>query len=81
MALIKCPECGKEISNKAKMCIHCGYPIDNKTNQKEKKYAVYLRKITGKNNNEIAGNRVTMKIKLRDNYKLSDYEVNKIFSG
>lgn len=28
MALIKCPECGKEISNKAKMCIHCGYPMD-----------------------------------------------------
>ena len=28
MALIKCPECGKEISDKAKACIHCGYPLD-----------------------------------------------------
>lgn len=28
MALIKCPECGREISDKAKMCIHCGYPLD-----------------------------------------------------
>ena len=28
MALIKCPECGKEISDKAKCCIHCGYPLD-----------------------------------------------------
>lgn len=27
MALIKCPECGKEISDKAKTCIHCGYPM------------------------------------------------------
>ena len=27
MALIKCNECGKEISNKAKICIHCGNPI------------------------------------------------------
>ena len=27
MALIKCPECGKEISNQAKACMHCGYPI------------------------------------------------------
>lgn len=27
MALIKCPECGKEISDKANSCIHCGYPI------------------------------------------------------
>lgn len=27
MALIKCSECGKEISDKAKTCIHCGNPI------------------------------------------------------
>lgn len=27
MALIKCPECGREISDKAKNCINCGYPI------------------------------------------------------
>lgn len=27
MALIKCPECGKEISDKASTCINCGYPI------------------------------------------------------
>lgn len=24
MALIKCDECGKEISDRAKKCIHCG---------------------------------------------------------
>lgn len=29
MALIKCPECGKEISDKAPACIHCGYPLEN----------------------------------------------------
>ncbi len=27
MALIKCPECGKEVSNKAPSCIHCGTPL------------------------------------------------------
>lgn len=27
--LIKCPECGKEISNKADCCPNCGFPIDN----------------------------------------------------
>ncbi len=32
MALIKCPECGKEISDQAPACIHCGYPL-NKTVQ------------------------------------------------
>lgn len=31
MALIKCPECGKEISDKAGKCPHCGYQL-----QKEK---------------------------------------------
>ena len=28
MALIKCPECGREISSQAKQCIHCGYPLE-----------------------------------------------------
>lgn len=28
MALIKCPKCGKEISDKAEKCPHCGYPIE-----------------------------------------------------
>jgi DNA-directed RNA polymerase subunit M/transcription elongation factor TFIIS len=28
MALIYCQECGKEISNKAKACIHCGCPTE-----------------------------------------------------
>lgn len=32
MALIKCPECGKEISNKAVACIHCGCPLQQGTN-------------------------------------------------
>ena len=27
MALIACPECGKEISNRSLACIHCGYPL------------------------------------------------------
>ena len=31
MALIQCPECGQSVSDKAKNCIHCGYPLQ-KTN-------------------------------------------------
>ena len=30
MALIKCNECGKEISDKATICIHCGCPVELK---------------------------------------------------
>lgn len=25
--LVKCPECGKEVSNKSEICIHCGCPL------------------------------------------------------
>lgn len=31
MALIKCPECKKEVSDQATVCIHCGYPLKTKT--------------------------------------------------
>ena len=27
MALIKCPECGQDVSDKAKICPHCGYEL------------------------------------------------------
>lgn len=30
MALIKCPECGKDISNTTENCIHCGYFLNKK---------------------------------------------------
>lgn len=45
MSLIICPECKKEISDKADVCIHCGYPIKNDKNNQHsnitKKY-VYM---------------------------------------
>ncbi len=34
MALIICPECGKEVSDKSDVCIHCGYPLINLVNTK-----------------------------------------------
>ena len=27
MALIKCPECNRDVSDKAATCPHCGYPL------------------------------------------------------
>lgn len=30
MSLIKCKECGKEISDKAESCVNCGCPISKK---------------------------------------------------
>lgn len=29
MALITCPECGNQVSDKASACIHCGYPLSS----------------------------------------------------
>lgn len=35
MALINCPECGKQVSDKSAICIHCGYPIAEHQQTKE----------------------------------------------
>lgn len=37
MALINCPECGKEVSNAAESCPHCGYPIKRFIEEEQKK--------------------------------------------
>ena len=36
MALIKCPECGKDVSTSAEACPHCGFPIKNNAANKQK---------------------------------------------
>lgn len=36
MSLIKCPECGKEISEHAKECPNCGFPIEKKVEEDSK---------------------------------------------
>lgn len=33
VALIRCPECGKTISDQAAVCIHCGFPIESKNDR------------------------------------------------
>lgn len=40
MALIKCPECGREISDKAVTCPNCGCPIDSRPKNEEKQIYV-----------------------------------------
>lgn len=45
MALIQCPECGKEISNTSKECIHCGYPLKRKVHIPKKRIAIVLTAI------------------------------------
>lgn len=35
MSLIECPECGKQISDKAMACPGCGYPVSSKATENE----------------------------------------------
>jgi len=34
--LIKCPECKKDMSDKAEKCPHCGYPLKKKDKNESK---------------------------------------------
>lgn len=36
MALIKCPECGRNITDTNEICIHCGCPVTKKKDKKKK---------------------------------------------
>lgn len=53
MALIDCPECEKQVSDKAESCPYCGYPIkdtlsdNNDDDWKETKYKLLLKKYVG----------------------------------
>lgn len=62
MALIKCPECGKEISNMAKVCIHCGFPLqeDNVCVIGDKTYDLSSYKTRILQNNSIDNNELRL---------------------
>lgn len=44
MALIKCSECGKEVSDKANACPNCGAPIKEDEIKKEIKAGINMTK-------------------------------------
>ena len=44
MAMIVCTECGKEISDKAKICPHCGYPMTHFNQNDNVKKKSYLKR-------------------------------------
>ena len=48
MALIKCPECEREISDKAEACPHCGCPTAKNVKQKQLSIADKFKEIAFK---------------------------------
>ena len=40
MVLIKCPECGQDVSTYAEICPHCGYPLQKSKPTEEAKQIV-----------------------------------------
>ena len=76
MALIKCPECGKDVSDQSDKCIHCGYPIKIKTiiNNQEYDLSYELKLVlSGKNIEAIKSVREKVGLGLADGKSIIDY--------
>jgi len=69
MALIKCSNCGHDVSDKAKACPHCGCPIQAQTSENIDEEVIEKENV----NNETSNNDV-MGVFVPDNSDNSDYE-------
>ena len=79
--LIECPECGKQISDKSKQCIHCGFPIKKESenniciiNDKSYDFSLILDKIL---NNEPIGLVIRT---IRDTCNMSMTDAKKLYN-
>lgn len=89
MSLIKCPECGYEISDRSTVCIHCGYPISEnmnntcKINGKEYDFSNVINLVnTGKYQDAFLEIRKICKLSIKNSLNLIKYidEHSNIFS-
>lgn len=71
MALITCSECGKQISDRASVCIHCGCPIED-TNKDNKLYKIILKEFIDQKKKSDAW--ANCGIKLRNSYNIPTKE-------
>ena len=88
MALIQCPECGQQISDTAKCCVHCGFPIKEQPQSAEvkqaesKKLADLQTATTASNNTENQYRKaIIQEFKpLQENWKKRDKMAKTIFT-
>ena len=86
MALITCGECGKEISDKATSCVHCGCPIlsNRESDNNNEQSADKIKEINGRMINidelvrESRGNDEAMANRLKFLTKISGSEAKRI---
>ena len=71
MSLISCPECGKEVSDRSDLCIHCGYPLVDFVNA-GKLYSVTITDIVGNSGGEKRNHRATISSILEHFYNVPD---------
>lgn len=71
MALIKCPECGNEVSDKAPACIHCGYPLQEQQPENQY-YRVTLPLLTEIKQKAATAARITADIQKAQLYEVTD---------
>ena len=69
MAIINCPECGKEISDKAEKCVHCGYPLNLQSKEK-----IHTKELLERYYNSVAGSSQANTRTLIDKTELYAYE-------
>lgn len=83
MALINCPECGKQISDKALSCPNCGFPIQTNSQENKTLYNVELISI-GNNDDKIRTVRFLREVKgigLAEAVKILDNLPQNIFTN
>ena len=80
MAIISCPECGRQVSDKALKCPQCNYPIGNLEKQESESLQVLQEKIQG----VVSASGLTVKVNSVGkslNIKLTRTEVKPITTG
>ena len=78
MSLIKCPECGKDVSNLSEKCIHCGYPLQGQL--KYKSYKVIKKEKEEKRKKELEEKQEKLRSTVHCPY-CGSFDVKKIFFG
>lgn len=70
--IIKCPECNQQVSDKASVCIHCGFPLNEYNKESAKLYKImYDESRNGAPGILVAALRKVLKVSTKDDWQLA----------